>query len=72
MVLKSVNCQNNNNIKCNIEHQEQEMVVELLKKIQHLLPEGYQTQNMSEFELVMMTIHYIESLQQLTTIKNRG
>lgn len=50
---------------------EQEMVIELLKKIQHLLPPGYETANVSEYDLVMMTIHYIESLQQMTSIKNR-
>ena len=68
MVLKSVNTENNNNTKG---MHEQEMVIELLSKIQHLLPPGYETANVSEYDLVMMTIHYIESLQQMTSIKNR-
>ena len=69
MVLKSETLENNNNLKQifdNTENQERE----LLTKIQKLLPVGYNLpENISEYELILMTIQYIEALQSLTRLR---
>ena len=69
MVLKSETLENNNNLKQifdNTESQERE----LLTKIQKLLPVGYNLpENISEYELILMTIQYIEALQSLTRFR---
>ena len=69
MVLQSIEQNNNNNNPfCKpVQNMETEMENDLLAKIMHLLPEGYNIPaNVSQYELIMATIQYINALQSLT------
>ena len=74
MVLESIDIENNNNMECCGSHfykpkvvTEEEMENQLLAKILHLLPEGYNLPtDISQYELIMYTIQYINALQTLT------
>merc|ERR1711868_113975 len=75
MVLESIDIENNNNMECCGSHNfykpkvvtEEEMENQLLAKILHLLPEGYNLPtDISQYELIMYTIQYINALQTLT------
>ena len=74
MVLESIDIENNNNMECCDSHFykpkvviEEEMENQLLAKILHLLPEGYNLPtDISQYELIMYTIQYINALQTLT------
>ena len=69
MVLQSIEQNNNNNNTfCKpVQNIETEMENDLLAKIMHLLPEGYNIPaNVSQYELIMATIQYINALQSLT------
>lgn len=74
MVLESIDIENNNNMDCCGSHfykpkvvTEEEMENQLLARILHLLPEGYNLPtDVSQYELIMYTIQYINALQTLT------
>lgn len=75
MVLESIDIENNNNtveMTCGYFKQkhilsEEEMEQQLLARIMHLLPEGYNLpENITQYELIMYTIQYINALQKMT------
>merc|ERR1712189_166037 len=77
MVLESIDMQNNNNMEVNCGQfvkakpqsglTELDMEQHMLAKIMHLLPEGYNLpRDISQYELIMATIQYINALQSLT------
>ena len=83
MVLQSIEQNNNNNtyykaaqaqmqpVKQQATMAEAQMEHDLLAQIMHLLPEGYNIpQDITQFELIMATIQYINALQSLTAQYN--
>ena len=79
MVLESIDIENNNNMETscgyyknnqihkNLPTEEEMMERQLLAKIMHLLPEGYNLPtDVTQYELIMYTIQYINALQSLT------
>ena len=76
MVLESIDLENNNNMdvtyyknsaKKSPPTPEEDLERQLLAKILHLLPECYNLPtDVTQYELIMYTIQYINALQSLT------
>ena len=67
MVLQQIDMQNNNNNTFYKKPTEAELEENMMAQILRILPEGYNLpKDISQYELIMATIQYINALQSLT------